>query len=80
MHKSIWEYRVQLPKEKPIFRIDGLYPKPTEMNSELLLIYVNMQEKTVEMIWAGRTPLSRELMPGETNELVGKVHVDIRRW
>jgi hypothetical protein len=79
MDKSTWEYRVRLPAEKPAFRIDSLHTRSTELNSELLLICVNMYEKTVEMVWSGRTPLTRILMPGELNDLVGDVHIDMRR-
>jgi hypothetical protein len=72
------ELRVNLPGEQPVFRVNGLGRTPL-VESQPYLILVDVPRRLLNVIWVGRTPLPRPLLPRQAGELALAVQVQMRR-
>ncbi len=70
MDPDYHEFVIKLPNERPVFLIDSPEFGSQEIGSEMNLITIRLEEKTMEIVWNGRTPLERPLFPGRHKELI----------
>lgn len=72
-------FEVVLPGERPVFEIPALRSEPMEIDSELYQITIDLDQRTLGMIWCGRAPLKQSLPQKTLNELQASVMMTVKR-
>jgi len=73
------EFEVVLPAERPVFEVPLLGRKPIEIDSKLYQITIDLDQRTLGMIWCGRSPLRQSLSQKTLNELQASVITTLKR-
>jgi hypothetical protein len=72
--------RLALPGERPAFAIQGLQKEHLALDdSELHLVHFAVDTRLLNLVWAARVTLPRNLFPGEDRQLASTVRVEMRR-
>lgn len=72
-------FEVVLPAERPVFEVPVLGRKPREIDSELYQITIDLDPRTLVLIWCGRSPLKQALPQQTLNELQASVVTTLKR-
>ncbi len=73
------EFLVRLPQERPEFTVPGLNPTPVKIRADLYLLLIDMEKRRLNMVWTGRTKLTKALMPAKLLEILSTIKIQIIR-
>ncbi len=74
MNAAAPELVLQLPGQKPIFRLPA-GGKELELQPQLFQVFIEVDKKVLCLIWGARTPWKKPLKPGESQEIAASVKV-----
>jgi len=80
MNKSIPEYIVRLPGEKPIFSLSCPLVKSSRIDSKLMLVCIDLNRQILNLIWSARTVLTQPVIENQLNELLTAIKIDMQRF
>jgi len=73
---------VYLPGERPVFRIPAMGPggREVEVDTQLYHLFIDVDKRSLSLVWTARTPWSKPLQAGEDQELAGRVGIRTLRF
>lgn len=78
MDPAIPVFCVRLPSQLPAFDVTALQPGAAEVAGQLHLVLIDVDQKTMNLVWVGRMPLPPRPVPGERADLVSAIRVRMR--
>jgi len=68
---------IELPGVRPRFAINGLNPRPVELDARLYLVHLDLFARQLVLVWTAQTPLTRILQPADLIEVESGVRTSL---
>jgi hypothetical protein len=71
-------FEVELPGERPVFEVSGLGSRPVQVDTKLYEVTIDLEHRTLALIWCGRHPLKQSLPHKTLNVLESSITTTLK--